>query len=605
MNESFSRSTSASTSAFLGVERSVRGQRWVKRSTLEQEALALAMVQSLGLPDMLARVLAGRGVLPDEAERFLEPKLRDLMPDPDCLTGMREAVARLKQAIEAGESVAIFGDYDVDGACSAALLAQFLTSCGLTARIHIPDRISEGYGPNVAAIRALRDEGATLLVTVDCGTTSFEPLAEARVLGLDVIVLDHHQAGETLPEAVTIVNPNRQDDLSGLGYVCAAGVVFLTLVALNRALREAGFWQGRESPDLMALLDLTALATVADVVPLIGLNRAFVRQGLAVMRGRGRPGLAALMDVARLKSAPEAWHLGFLLGPRINAGGRIGDAALGAKLLLTGDSLRAATIAEELESLNRERQAIELVSVQEAEAQVWRILEETPDAPLLTTFSPDWHPGVVGLIASRLKETFRRPAFAFALNGEGLATGSGRSVPGTDIGKLVRHAVEQGAAQKGGGHAMAAGVTVVASDIARFVECLIDAMPVSGTETEAHDLMLDGLLTATGAQASLVSVLNRAGPFGAGHPEPVFAFASHRLIEARSVGGNGHVRFKLRSGDGTTLGGIAFRAEGKEIGQTLAKGIGSPIHAAGTLSIDSWGGSDRADLRLVDIALPE
>ncbi|HEU4519712.1 MAG TPA: DHH family phosphoesterase, partial [Microvirga sp.] len=398
---------------YLGVTRSALGRTWVERCDASGGAIALAIAQTHGLPDVLARVLAGRGVGVQEAPAFLSPRLRDLLPDPHGLTAMAPAALRLADAVERRERVAIFGDYDVDGACSAALLAEYLRACGVEALIHIPDRVTEGYGPNVEAIRSLRGQGADLLVTVDCGTAGHEPLAEARRLGLDAIVLDHHQAPEDLPDALAIVNPNRQDDLSGLGHLCAAGVVFLTLVALNRVLRTRGFFAGRPEPDLLASLDLVALATVADVVPLTGLNRAFVRQGLAVMRSRRRVGLAALLDVAGLAGVPECWHLGYLVGPRINAGGRIGDAALGSRLLLTEDPHLAARLAAELDRLNRERQAIEQVAIEDAQAQALRLFDGHPDRPLVVTASAEWHPGIVGLVAARLKERFRRPAFAF------------------------------------------------------------------------------------------------------------------------------------------------------------------------------------------------
>ena len=590
---------------FLGVTRSALGRTWTERCDPARASIALAIAQTHGLPDVLARVLAGRGVGVQDAQAFLAPRLRDLMPDPDRLTGMKEAAERLAAAVERGETVAIFGDYDVDGACSAALLAEYLRAAGTPYVIHIPDRITEGYGPNVQAVRSLKDQGARLLVTVDCGTAGHEPLAEAKRLGLDVVVLDHHQAPEQLPEALAIVNPNRQDDLSGLGHLCAAGVVFLTLVGLHRVLRGRGFWDGKGTPDLLASLDLVALATVADVVPLQGLNRAFVRQGLAVMRARGRVGLAALLDAAGLSGAPECWHLGYLVGPRINAGGRIGDAALGSRLLLTEDPVAAGRLAAELDGLNRERQAIEQVAVQEAEAQALHAMESVPDAPAVVTASVDWHPGVVGLIAARLKERFRRPAFAFTLNADGTATGSGRSVPGVDLGRMVRAAVEAGLAIKGGGHVMAAGVTIRAADLERFIafagERLAD--PV-GLARAVDSLAIDASLTAAGVQASIVAALDRAGPFGAGQPEPVFAFPNHRVVEARSVGSGGHVRIKLRSPDGSMVGGVAFRAANQPLGDALFQGYGNNLHVAGTLSIDRWGGQERVEIRVVDVARP-
>lgn len=591
---------------FLGVTQSALGRLWVERCSAAQSAIALAIAQTHGVPDILARVLAGRGVGIHETEGFLNPRLRDLMPDPHELTGMEAAANRLADAVMRAEKVAIFGDYDVDGACSAALLAEYLRACGVTYAIHIPDRITEGYGPNIDAIRGLKEQGADILVTVDCGTASIEPLAEAKRLGLDPVVLDHHQAPEHLPDALAIVNPNRQDDLSGLGHLCAAGVVFLFLVALNRTLRTRGFFQNRPEPDLMGSLDLVALATVADVVPLTGLNRAFVRQGLAIMRSRRRIGLAALLDTAGLAGAPEAWHLGYLVGPRINAGGRIGDAALGSRLLLTEDPVHAGRIAGELDRLNRERQAIEVVAVQEAEAQALLALEKSPDQPVLVTSSAEWHPGIVGLVSARTKERFRRPAFAFTLNPDGTATGSGRSVPGVDLGQAVRAAVEAGIAIKGGGHTMAAGVTIMAADMARFLGFITDRLSEPVSITRLNDQFpIDATLTAAGAQPALVTALERAGPFGSGQPEPVFVFPQHRVVEAREVGSGGHMRVKLRGGDGSFIGGIAFRAAGQPLGIALSQAIGSPLHIAGTLSIDRWGGQEKAELRIMDAARPE
>lgn len=590
--------------AFLGVTSSAVGRAWHERCDPLRTAIATAITQSYGLPDVLARVLAGRGVAVHEVPGFLAPRLRDLLPDPHHLRDMEPAAQRLAEAIERRETVAIFGDYDVDGACSAALLAEYLEFCHTPYLIHIPDRITEGYGPNVEAIRGLAEQGATLLVTVDCGTASHEPLAEAARLGLDVIVLDHHQAPEALPPACAVVNPNRHDDLSGLGHLCAAGIVFLTLVALNRQLRVRGFFAGRAEPDLLASLDLVALATVADVVPLTGLNRAFVRQGLTVMRSRRRIGLAALLDVAGLAQAPECWHLGYLVGPRINAGGRIGDAALGAKLLLATDPLEAAGVAGELDRLNRERQAIEKAAVEEAEAHALRMLGEAPESPVIVTSSPDWHPGIVGLVAARLKERFGRPAFALSVHADGTAVGSARSIPGADIGRAVRAAVETGLASKGGGHAMAAGVTLGAADLERFGAFIAARLADGVARARLGDgLAIDAALTAGGARPELLAAIARAGPFGSGHPEPVFAFARHRLVDLKEVG-SGHLRLKLRGGDGATLNAVAFRAAGQPLGQALTKALGADLHVAGTLCLDRWGGAERVELRICDVATP-
>ncbi|WP_324133694.1 single-stranded-DNA-specific exonuclease RecJ [Bosea sp. (in: a-proteobacteria)] len=592
--------------AFLGVTRSALGRPWRDRLDAAGLGRAEALTQREGLPDILARLLAGRGVEPNEAQSFLEPRLRDLLPDPGTLIDMGPAAARLARAVESGERVAIFGDYDVDGACSAALLADFLTQAGARPRIHIPDRLIEGYGPNSDAIRQLAAEGATLLVTVDCGTTSHEPLAEARRLGLDVVVLDHHQAPERLPEVEALVNPNRQDDLSGLGHLCAAGVVFLALVATRAELRRRGAWGSRGGePDLLAALDLVALATVADVVLLQGLNRAFVRQGLAILRGRARPGLAALMDVAGLDGPVQPWHLGFLLGPRINAGGRIGDAGLGARLLLTADEIEARGIAAELNRLNQERQEIERQAVIEAISQADHALMRDPALAVLLASSPDWHPGIVGLVAARLKERFRKPAFALALNGEGGATGSGRSVAGVDLGRAVRAAVEAGLAVKGGGHAMAAGVTLAPGQDATFHAFLAQRLASEvAAAGESEALLVDAALSAGGATPRLLAEIDRAGPFGQGSPEPVFVFPAHRLTDVIEIGSGGHVRVKLKGGDGASVGGVAFRCAQEPLGRALLAARGESVHLAATLTLNRWGGNEKAELRVLDLARP-
>ncbi len=588
--------------ALLGVERSALSRLWVERLPPEAAPVATALAQAHGLPDLLARVLAGRGIGVHEAPGFLRPRLRDLLPDPDRLTDMAAAASRLADAVVREERVAIFGDYDVDGACSAALLAGFLRGCGLAPAIHIPDRITEGYGPNVEAIRRLVAQGARLVVTVDCGTAAQEPLDEAARLGADVVVLDHHGAPGILPPAAAIVNPNRLDDLSGLGHLAAVGIVFMTLVALARELRRRGFFAGRQEPDLLAGLDLVALATIADVVPLIGLNRAFVRQGLAVMRGRGRVGLAALADASRLETAPEAWHLGFLLGPRINAGGRIGDASLGTRLLLEEDPGEAAAMARTLDTLNAERQAMERLAVEEAVAQAGHELDSRPDLPILVLFSPSWHPGIVGLVAARVKERHGRPVFAFAARPDGTLTGSGRSVAGIDLGRAVRAAVACGEAIKGGGHAMAAGATLPAGGIERFRAGLERELGAAVAALAAVDMLeIDGVIAAGGAVSSLVRSLAEAGPYGAGQPEPVVAFGRHRLVDWR-VMGNGHVRATFRAGDGALLRGIAFRAAEGPLGEALMGARDGLVHVAGTLALDRWGGGERVELRICDLA---
>jgi single-stranded-DNA-specific exonuclease len=588
---------------FLGVERSATGRVWHDRLDERGSARAQAIAQRHGLPDLLARVLAGRGVEVEEAVTFLDPTVRALMPDPHALAGMAEAATRIADAIERGETVAIFGDYDVDGATAAATLARFLRYGGLVPIIHIPDRLFEGYGPNVEAVRALAERGATLLVTVDCGTTSYEPLAEATRLGMQSLVIDHHLADETLPAALAIVNPNRQDDLSELGHLAAVGLVFMTAVAVNRELRARGFWTSeRPEPDLLDFLDLVALGTVADVVPLKGLNRAFVAKGLLAMRRRENVGLTALMDVARLAGPPEPWHLGFLLGPRINAGGRIGRATLGVDLLMTADPVEAGRIAAELDRLNRERQAIEVATVAQAEAEAMAALGVEEKGAVVVTASEGWHPGVVGLVAARLKEKFGRPAFAIALEPGGLGTGSGRSIAGVDLGRVVRRAVREGLLVKGGGHAMAAGVTLRKDALAPFRAYLEEALAVTVEAARRVDaLLIDGALTAAAASRDAIAMLAQAGPFGSGNPEPVIALPAHTVAYADEVG-QAHVRVRLRAGDGATINAIAFRAAGQALGSALMQNRGRQVHAAGCLTIDRWQGEERVQLRLIDIA---
>ena len=586
---------------FLGVEHSFAGRPWRARLDAAGEARALAISQITGQGELMARVLAARGVGLEEVDSYLEPTLRDLMPDPLTMVDMGAATERLRGAVSRRERVAIFGDYDVDGASSAALLSEYLNLVGCETLIHIPDRVTEGYGPNSEAMAAFKAKGAQLVVTVDCGAVSHEPFREAKRLGLDVLVFDHHQAPENLPEAVAIVDPNRQDDLSGLGYLCAAGVVYMGLVALNRALRDEGFFKGRAAPDLLSMLDIVALATVADVVPLIKLNRAFVTRGLAVMRKRERPGLSALFDVAGADGPPRAYHLGYLIGPRINAGGRIGDAALGARLLTTRDDLKAREIAAELDRLNRARQQIEIATLAEAEAEALASLGLEERGACVVVAGEGWPPGVVGLIAARLKERFDRPAFALALNGAE-ATGSGRSVAGVDLGRVVRAAVEAGIAIKGGGHAMAAGLTISRErfgDLRAYLEEKL-AAPVAAARLDAG-LSVDAALSAAGATTSLAHSIELAGPFGSGNPEPIFALPRHRLTDVTPVGVD-HLRLRAVAGDGQSIEAIAFRVVGKPLGDALARAKGGLVHLAGSLSINRYGGRERIQLRVVDAA---
>jgi single-stranded-DNA-specific exonuclease len=590
-----------SSGYFLDVEASALGRPWRPRLDAGGELRALAIAQVGGQDELIARVLAGRGVEPDRVERYLAPTLRELMPDPFVMCDMEAATGRLKLAVERGERIAIFGDYDVDGACSAALLSEYLTACGIETIVHIPDRVSEGYGPNTEAIAAFAAKSATLVVTVDCGVLSHEPFAHARRLGLDVIAFDHHQAPEALPAALALVDPNRQDDLSGLGYLSAAGVVYMALVALNRALREAGFFRARLAPDLIGALDLVALATVADVVPLTGLNRAFVIKGLLVMRQRRRPGLTALFDVAGADGPPTPYHLGFMIGPRINAGGRIGDAALGARLLMTADEIEARAIAEELDRLNRARQQIEIAALAEAEAEALLSLGLEERGAAVVVAGERWPQGVVGLLAARLKERFDRPAFAFSFAGLH-ATGSGRSIAGVDLGRAVRAAVDAGVLIKGGGHAMAAGVTIARERLGEWRAFLEEtlAAPVALARAEAS-LAVDAAMTAGAATPELARKLESAGPYGSGNPEPIFVLPRHRLVDVTAVRAD-HLRVRAVAGDGAAIEAMAFRAAGKKLGEALGRLRGAPVHLAGTLTVNRYGGRERAQLKVVDVA---
>ncbi|WP_105419220.1 single-stranded-DNA-specific exonuclease RecJ [Neorhizobium sp. T25_27] len=585
--------------AFLGVERSAGDQRWVSRLDQAAQNRALAIAQIHGIPDLVARVLAGRGVALDDAPAFLDPTIRSLMPDPYTLTDCEKAVLRLADAIARQEKVAIFGDYDVDGASSSSLLYRFLRHFGVEAEIYIPDRIFEGYGPNPTAIRQLIANGASLIVTVDCGSTSHDALAAARDEGCDVVVIDHHQLGHELPPCLALVNPNREDDLSGQGHLCAAGVVFLVLVAAARHMRQIGDPRAG-SLDLLAWLDIVALATVCDVVPLKGLNRAYVVKGLLAARHMGNAGLSALFRKAGLGGPVTPYHFGFLIGPRINAGGRIGDAALGSRLLTLEDPIEAEVIAARLDELNRERQAMEAAMLAEAEAEVLAEYGNGEGANVIVTARDKWHPGIVGLIAARLKEKFKRPAFAIAFDPSGKGTGSGRSINGFDMGRMVRAAVDTGLLVKGGGHAMAAGLTVERSNLGRlrafFEEMAGEGVPALVAN---HVLKIDGALSASGATLELFDQLEQAGPYGSGHSQPVFAIPAHRLKDARLVG-TAHIKVTLEAADGSRLEGIAFRAAETPLGNMLLNSQGAQIHAAGCLSADQWQGTRRMQLRLLD-----
>ncbi|EAQ11174.1 exonuclease RecJ [Maritimibacter alkaliphilus HTCC2654] len=578
--------------AFLDVDNSLTGRRWTGPG-VELERQAEALVQATGLPAPVCAVLARRGVQADEAAGFLAPTIRDTLPDPRSMRDMDRAAARLLAAVDKNERVAVFADYDVDGGSSAALLIDWMRRMGRDITLYIPDRIDEGYGPNVPAMEALA-ETHSLIVCVDCGTLSHEPIAAANAKGAEVVVLDHHLGGETLPPALAVVNPNRQDEVDAPGYLCAAGVVFLMLVEAGRQLREAG----RRGPDLMGMLDLVALATVADVAPLVGANRALVTQGLKIMAQRGRPGMVALADVARMNEAPRPYHLGFLMGPRVNAGGRIGKADLGARLLACTDPAEAGALAARLDQLNTERREIEeqvrLAALDQAEARGL-------DAPLVWAAADGWHPGVVGIVASRLKDAAHRPAIVIGFDGDE-GKGSGRSVSGVDLGASIQKLAAEGLIEKGGGHKMAAGLSLSRAQLEPAMARLSELLARQGAGAGGpRDLAVDGILMPGAATVDLIDEIEAAGPFGAGAPAPRFAFPDVQISFAKRVGDR-HLKVSFGDGLGAKIDAIAFGAYDGPLGPALEGHGGARFHLAGRLEINHWQGRSIPQLRLEDAA---
>ncbi|MBL9073069.1 single-stranded-DNA-specific exonuclease RecJ [Tabrizicola sp.] len=574
---------------FLNVATSLTGRRWTGPDAA-QDRLAEGMAQQTRLPLPLCRILAARGITPEAAPAFLAPSLRDLLPDPLTLKDMAPAADRLLRAVAARERIAIFADYDVDGGASAALLLTWLRTFNLQATLYIPDRIDEGYGPNVPAMAQLA-AAHDLILCVDCGTLSHDPIAAAK--GADVVILDHHLALETLPPALAIVNPNRQDEDGSLAHLCAAGVVFLLLVEANRRLKQ----QGQQVPDLMALLDLVALATVADVAPLTGVNRAFVRQGLKVMARRDRPGLRALADVARMDQAPTPYTLGFLLGPRVNAGGRIGQADLGARLLATADEMEAARLAAQLDQLNTDRreitEAVRLEALAQAEARGL-------DAPLVWAAAEGWHPGVVGIVAARLKEAASRPSVVIGFEGDE-GKGSARSIHGVDLGAAIQRLAAEGMITKGGGHRMAAGLSLTRAQLEPAMARLADLLARQGAGAQGpQDLRIDGLLATSAATVSLIEQIETAGPFGQSAPAPRFAFANAQISTRRI--GDSHLKLTVSDGSGPALDAIAFGAFEGPLGPELEEPGHRRFHLAGKLELNHWNGRTKVQLRLDDAA---
>ena len=584
----------------LIVERSFSGLDW--RPRLDDDRAALALAQRLGLPEILGRALAARGIGPEDAELFLNPVLKVQLPDPAHLKDMEIAAKRVADAVEAGEGIAVFGDYDVDGATSSALLARFFRALGTEIETYIPDRIKEGYGPNSAAMLALGKRGAKVVITVDCGVSAFEPLSAAREAAIDVVVVDHHVAEARLPDALAVINPNRLDDDSPHGQLAAVGVAFLLVVAVNRALRQRGFYTSRPEPDLMQWLDLVALGTVCDQVPVTGVNRALVAQGLKVLARRANPGLVALADVAGLDSRPEAWHLGFMLGPRINAGGRVGRPGLGAGLLTCDDPAAAKGMAQELDVFNGERREIEANVLTDALAQA----EDAggDDGDLVFVAGEGWHPGVIGIVASRIGERMHRPVCVAGIIGD-VAKGSGRSIAGIDLGAAVIAARQEGLLINGGGHAMAAGFTVARDRLAALREFLgarVAAQHAARGEEVGRTLFHDGAISVGGATTELAECIKALAPFGSGNSEPRFVLPAVNVAKADVVGEN-HLRLFVRGHDGGRIKAMAFRAADLPLGMALLETGGAPVHLAGKLRINDWQGRHDVEF-LIDDAAP-
>ena len=583
----------------LDVSSSVLGKKWAFSAT--DERLAQGISQSFGLPEILGRLLVARGVSFDEVENFLNPALKTQLPDPNILQDMDKAAERIAEAIEKKQRVAVFGDYDVDGATSSALLRRFFKSVGAELRIYIPDRITEGYGPNAPALLKLKEEGINVVITVDCGVTAFDALDAGTKAGLDIVVLDHHRAEANLPNAYAVVNPNRLDDNSGQGQLAAVGVSFLAIVAINRILRARNFYNAqRPEPRILQWLDIVALGTVCDVVPLTGINRAFVAQGLKVMSMRQNPGLVALGDVAGLSEAPGTFHAGFVFGPRVNAGGRVGEAGLGARLLSTDDPLEAKSIALQLHQYNAERKELEKNVLDEAMERAEASLH---DNLVLLIDGEGWHPGVIGIVAARLKEKYNRPACVIAFDENGIGKASGRSVTGIDLGGAILSAKEKGLLINGGGHKMAAGFTVTRDMLPALINHVNEhAQAQLNGQPFAPELRIDSVLSLHSLTMDLIEKLNMLAPYGAGHAEPRFALTGVKIIKPRVVGENHVSCFIQDTSGGTSLKGIAFRAMDSALGEMLLKSGSAPIHIAGHVSVNEWNGKKTVDFQIVDAA---
>jgi len=587
---------------FLGIENSVTGRAW--RPRLDDPEIARTLSLRCDLPELLARVLAGRNIEAGGVEAFLHPTLKAHMPDPASLRDGEKAAARIVKALTSAEKIAIFGDYDVDGGTSSALLKRFFNAVGSDARIYIPNRLTEGYGPNAAALEDLANSGTELLITVDCGITSHDVIGNAQKQ-MDIVIIDHHLADEKLPRAKAIVNPNRRDDISGVGYLAAVGVTFLMVVLINRQLRQLKWYNDeRPEPDLLEWLDLVALGTICDVVPLVGLNRAYVTQGLKVLAKRQNIGLRALADVAGLERKPDTYAAGFILGPRLNAAGRLGHSSLGADLMCSDDESVVNDIATELHELNRQRREAEQRVLDQAFVQADAETAQGHPPPVLICSGDKWHSGVIGIVAGRLKDKFQRPAFVIGFDDKGVGTGSGRSLSGVDLGSAVKACVDAGVLEKGGGHEMAAGLTIKREQLGAFRAFIEEHLGAAVKAATANrGFMVDGAVSASGATLELLGLLERAGPYGTGNPEPRFVLPAHRIVYAARVGED-HVRCTMVSGEGVRLNGIAFRTRGTPLDDFLLNKPNSPVHIAGKLKLNEWRGRRDVQIIIEDAAVP-
>jgi len=592
----------AGPSGFLGVSRSLTGRVWRERPA--DMDLARRHAQRMGLSEPLARALASRGVSDEAVESYLSPTLKALFPDPSSFLDMDRAVDILLDALVAERPMVVFADYDVDGATSASQLVRWFRAMGRDLPIYVPDRETEGYGPSPAAFRRLREEGAELVITVDCGAAAYDAIAAAGEIGLEVVVIDHHLMREDPPAAAAVVNPNRPGCGSGQGVLAAAGVTFVLLAALNREARRRGLFETHPEPDLRQWLDLAALGAICDVTALTGFNRALASQGLKVMSNWGNPGLKALLEVAKSKGPATTFHAGFILGPRINAGGRIGRSDLGTRLLSTDDPDEAKALAEELDALNAARKDIEREVLEEAIGVIERQTNLDPDAPVLVVAGEGWRPGVIGIVAGRLRERYRKPTLVIGLDPvTGIGKGSGRSQPGVNLGRAVQAAFEAGLVMSGGGHAMAAGLTVRGDAIPELREFLCHTLALEGAQAALADVVdVDALIAAGGATRALLEDFQRLQPFGPGNPEPMFALADVRVEQIMALRG-GHIRCQLSDGDGSKVRAVAWRAAETELGRRLLAG-GGAVHVAGRLKADDWNGRQGVELEIEDVADP-